>query len=338
MTDNLNIQSSFLNLVKEKVDPKISFVDELSDLLSVSKDSAYRRLRGETLLTFEEISLISDKYKVSVDGFLNPASNESILFNSQNISPASDYKAYLSSIYDHLTLVNRFEKKKMMYLAKDILPMHYYQFPALSWFKSFFWQKTILNQENMSRLSYKPDQIDPEISSRCKVIWSEFMKIPSVEIWSEETIHISLRQIEYYFDIELIDQESALLIISELADMIDLFREEAQQGKKMHIGAPTSGSLNTFQLYYNEVLIGDNTILFEMDEQRIAFIAYNTLSVLSTSDARFCDSIHQHMVNIMKKSTCISQGAEKARNKFFNRIESKINALENKIKASSTLS
>ena len=67
------------------------------------------------MLTFEEISLISDKYKVSVDGFLNPASNESILFNSQNISPASDYKAYLSSIYDHLTLVNRFEKKKMMW-------------------------------------------------------------------------------------------------------------------------------------------------------------------------------------------------------------------------------
>ena len=62
MSNDLHIQVSFLNMVKEKTDPHVSFVDELADLLSISKDSAYRRLRGETLLSFEEISLISDKY------------------------------------------------------------------------------------------------------------------------------------------------------------------------------------------------------------------------------------------------------------------------------------
>ncbi|MEO9475234.1 MAG: helix-turn-helix transcriptional regulator [Cyclobacteriaceae bacterium] len=337
MSSDHHIQTSFLNLVKDKIDSSISFVDELADLLNISKDSAYRRLRGETLLSFEEISLISDKYKVSVDGFLNPMSSESVIFNTQNITPATSYLPYLSSIHDHLALVNRFEQKSMTYIAKDILPMHYYQFPTLSWFKSFFWQRTILNMEEMNTQVFDPDQIDESISKKCKAIWNEFMTVPSIEIWSDETINITLRQIEYYFEIELLTQPDAITIISELADMIALFREEARLGKKMHVNAPNSGRMNTFNLYFNEIAIGDNTILFQMDEQRICFLTYNILSVLSTSDPRFCDNIYNHIQNSLQKSTLISQGAEKERNRFFNRMNAKIAALESKIKASAPL-
>ncbi|WP_258105536.1 helix-turn-helix transcriptional regulator [Marinoscillum sp. MHG1-6] len=338
MASNLHIQTSFLNLVKDKIDPAISFVDELAELLNVSKDSAYRRLRGETLLSFEEISLISDKYKVSVDGFLNPRSNESVIFNTQNITPATSYLPYLSSIHDHLALVNRFENKCFTYIAKDILPMHYYQFPTLSWFKSFFWQKTILNSEKMTGLPFDPTHIDEEISGKCQTIWNEFMTIPSIEFWSDETINITLRQIEYYFDIDLIKQEDALVIVDELAQMVALLREEARMGKKMHINAPNSGHHNTFNLYYNEIAIGDNTMLFQMDNQRICFLTYNTLSVLSTSDVRFCENIQNHIDNITQKSTLISQGAEKSRNRFFNRMDAKVQALEAKIKNGNGLS
>ena len=62
-----SIQISFLEKVKEQIPSSISLVNELAELLNVSVDSAYRRLRGDTDLSFEEAILISNKYNVSLD-------------------------------------------------------------------------------------------------------------------------------------------------------------------------------------------------------------------------------------------------------------------------------
>lgn len=333
MSTDLHIQTSFLNMVKEKTDPAISFVDELAELLSISKDSAYRRLRGETLLSFEEISQISERYRVSVDGFLNLQSSNSITFNTQHFNHGFSFDQYLSSIRDHLELLNRFEARRMIYAAKDIPPMHYYQFPNLTWFKSFFWQKTILNREDLSGVSFESIPLDKNILGLCKGIWNQFISVPSIEIWTEETINITLRQIEYYFDSGLIGV-GAQNVLDELMQLVSHLREEARVGRKMHFGAPTSGQSGTFQLYFNEIAIGDNTALFEMDQKRTVFLNYNMLSLMSTSDPRFCEVINQYLTNILQKSTLISAAGEKERNRFFNRMEAKVVALQNKVKGS----
>lgn len=99
----------------------------------------------------------------------------------------------------------------------------------------------------------------------------------------------------------------------------------------MHLGAPASGVLNSYQLYFNEIAIGDNTALFEMNNQQTVFITYNMLNVLSTSDVVFCQNIEKYLNSILQKSTLISITAEKERNRFFNRMEAKIEGLSRKI-------
>lgn len=61
------IQGSFFQVIKDHLPGHISLVDELADTLEVSNDSAYRRIRGETSLTFDEIAILSIKYGVSID-------------------------------------------------------------------------------------------------------------------------------------------------------------------------------------------------------------------------------------------------------------------------------
>ena len=48
-------QLEFLNRFKDLIPSGTSIVFELSELLDISTDSMYRRLRGETSLTFDEI-------------------------------------------------------------------------------------------------------------------------------------------------------------------------------------------------------------------------------------------------------------------------------------------
>ena len=61
------IQGGFFQVIKDHLPGHISLVDELADTLEVSNDSAYRRIRGETSLTFDEIAILSIKYGVSID-------------------------------------------------------------------------------------------------------------------------------------------------------------------------------------------------------------------------------------------------------------------------------
>ena len=60
-------QITFLNRLKVLIPPNDSLVPVLADLLENSPDSIYRRMRAETALTFEEIKLICNHFKISFD-------------------------------------------------------------------------------------------------------------------------------------------------------------------------------------------------------------------------------------------------------------------------------
>ena len=74
MTSSNSIQSVFLEQIRAKLAPNLSFSDELAEILSISRDSAYRRIRGETVLSLDEAKILCNRYDVSLDGLLMPGS------------------------------------------------------------------------------------------------------------------------------------------------------------------------------------------------------------------------------------------------------------------------
>ena len=75
MTSSNSIQSVFLEQIRTKLAPNLSFSDELAEILSISRDSAYRRIRGETVLSLDEVKALSSRYGVSLDNLLLPESD-----------------------------------------------------------------------------------------------------------------------------------------------------------------------------------------------------------------------------------------------------------------------
>ena len=73
-------QVVFFERIKDLIPTNTSLVYELADLLQISTDSIYRRIRGETTLTFDELEIICNKYKISFDSFINMESNN-VTFN-----------------------------------------------------------------------------------------------------------------------------------------------------------------------------------------------------------------------------------------------------------------
>lgn len=331
MSSDRNLQISFLDWIKQNVDFPNSFAEDVADLLSISKDSSYRRIRGESLLSFEEIKKLSEKYKVSLDAFLN-LNADTVLFNIRTVNNDSfTIKDYLTSIKNNLDTISQFKEKKIIYAAKDIPVFHYYQFPALTRFKMFFWLRAIIGSSDHQQNKYEPERIDTDLVSIAHDIWQKYMVIPSSEIWSRETMNITLRQLEYYNHSGFLAKEQVKEIIKEFLEMINLIRSEARLGKKILIGNENSGIEGSYNLFFNEIAISDNTIFFMMDEHRMVFKAYNMLNLLNTSDEQFCQDNENYLNNIIKKSIPLSLNSEKERNRFFNRIEKRVKKLSKKL-------
>src|SRR5437868_2689306 len=84
--DQTSAQTILMQKIKEMLPPNISFVDELAELLGLSNDSAYRRIRGETALSIEEIASICKKFKISFDSFINSSDAGMVTFSYKSLN------------------------------------------------------------------------------------------------------------------------------------------------------------------------------------------------------------------------------------------------------------
>jgi Asp-tRNA(Asn)/Glu-tRNA(Gln) amidotransferase C subunit len=111
MSKAKEIQLSFLSKVKQALPANVSLVDELAELLNTSNDSAYRRMRGETLLSIDEIDLICSHFKVSFDTHSNSESNSgTVTFNYFKIEgKAENFKQWLSGLRNNVKQIEEVE-------------------------------------------------------------------------------------------------------------------------------------------------------------------------------------------------------------------------------------
>jgi len=305
----------------------ISFVHDLSELLGISYDSAYRRIRGEKELSLEELKTICTHYNVSIDALFDFKSNH-VFFNTLAIGKDGfTLESWIRTLLAEIKKINQSKQKEIIYAAKDIPVFYYFGFPEIAAFKFFFWQKVLIPANGHTK-----DQLTLEVPENLydagRQLLSNYRKIPVIEIWSEDTISSILRQVEFC----LVSGFFALKEdVFRLCDVLDIWlqhiQNQAECGFHFLPGSPSEGIENSYKLYYNEILVNDNTILVQMDGQKISYNTYNVINQLITTDPVFCAQIENFLRNLMQKSTLISGTSAKERCRFFNTLHEKVKAV-----------
>jgi plasmid maintenance system antidote protein VapI len=114
------IQIQLFQYLKNKLPEQASVVDEVSKLLDISTDSAYRRIRGEKALTIEELYKLCVHYRLSLDSLLNLQS-DAFLFSGSFVQAENfKFEDYLTNAVQHVKYMNSFKERKFFYLCKDI--------------------------------------------------------------------------------------------------------------------------------------------------------------------------------------------------------------------------
>ncbi len=326
-------QTKLMQRLKDALPPNISLVDELADLLQVSNDSAYRRMRGETALSIEEIAAICKHFKLSFDAFLNSNDNGLVTFSYHQLnSHVNSYKEYLQNISNDLDKFIHFEDKQIIYAAEDIPVFHHFHYPELTAFKIFYWNKSILNSKGFEELTFNKSLVSEELIEIAKGVLDRYTQIPSIEIWSDDTVNSTAKQIEFYWDAGFFStKEDALLICDQLSQTLERIKKQAELNSKLDRDNKPCGSENNYTLYHSDVMIGTNCILVNMGGTKATYLSYHTFNVMLTTNVNYSNETDLWLKNLIRKSNLISGVAEKQRYQYFKRVESVMKKLRDKI-------
>lgn len=331
---NINeLQQQLFQLIKTKSRADVSVADEIAKLLDISNDSAYRRIRGEKQITFEELCLLSTHYHISLDQLIGIQTN-AFMFQGNILNPKTHrYDAYLSGILNTLAYFNSFKKKELFYLCKETPIFYYFNTRELAAFKYFFWMSTTVFFPGFRNKKVNLDEYPAEFFETGKKVIQLYNQIDSTEVLNIESLNSTLHQIEYYIDNHLFNShQDALKVYEATEKMLDHLKEQAGAGYKFNMDDPEKKPLGKYYVYFNEILIQDNSMMILLDNSKMAMVPHTSINYMLTRDVTYCENYYQYVQNMIRSSTLISEVSEKERARFFRRLHERIDRRKESLK------
>jgi hypothetical protein len=329
------LQQELFQVIKSNIPDHLSTTEEIAKVLDVSVDSVYRRMRGEKTISLDELHLLCTHYKISLDQLMQIQTG-SFLFQG-NIQNEKNfrYEAWLGSILTTQAYFNSFSDKQYYFLGKDVNLFHHFVFREIAAFKHFFWTKSLFNSPSLANARFNFNFYTDEMWETAKKVIAGYNQLPTVEIWNVENINIAIRQIEFYRDGRIFETDSdALKLYEAWEKVIDHIERQAERGYKFAYGDPEMKPLAEYKVYFNEVLLGDNSMMAVLNGAKTAIIVHSLNNYMLTRNLNFTENLYQHIQSLMRRSTLISTVSEKERSKFFRILRDRIARRKDALKVS----
>jgi len=320
------IQKLFFDSIQQRLPGHISLVHEVADVLSISYDSAYRRLRGSKKLTIDELKTLCNNYRISLDSVFG-LNNTDILFQPFVLGIKEEgFEEWLKWRIVEVQRLNSCAHKELIMVARDLPVFYYFDFPGLAAFKLYFWKKMLLHLPEFHDKKFNINEIPAKLVDIGHHLLSSYNLIPSSEIWCHETFIKIMQQI-HFCSISglLMHKNDAISLFDVLESLIRHIQDQTEAGCKFHYGfKATNPEEENFKVFFNEILLVDNTVFVKRDQQKLVFMTHNSLDILVTYNTAFCNQVEQALRNIMKTSIYISGTSVMECNRYFNSIYDKL--------------
>ena len=319
------LQQQFLDTLTRKFSKKTEAVEEISQMLSISRDGAYRRLRGDSVLTPEEMQILAVKHRISIDELIFKQTDKVYFTFNSFKNPVKKFDDYLNGLNENLDAGINLPGLKVLYTTAEI-PMFYYGiFPELMCFKMYIWGKTVWNFDYLQDEKFSFDLFSPQVLNLIKEVSDKYLRVKSTELWCRNIFDNTLNQIEYVMmNGNFANNEDALMLCSTLTNLSQHMSKMAKHGKKFRVNSDPLSATIPFELYHNELVYTNNTILLVSDLTNVVFSTFDSPNVLISSDPRIFAHAKNWFQNIKNKSDYITEVSEKNRNLFFSKLEKKV--------------
>ena len=305
-----NDRKILVNRILKKMPPTVKHVEYLVDILEISKESVYRRIRGDIPFNFDEIIKLSLDLGFSVDEiFMGNASSYAIFGVRSGIfsKPEEVFHIVLEDYYNLMTQETRSANGKAIISMNRLFPFLVTKFTHLFKFSYYRW----LHQGYDVPLNfYLSDVTIPDnILSSCQKI-NNIQGVDNTTFILDQGVFLNtLRYVNYYYKRGLISVHEMDLLKKDILSVID----EAEWLMKSDV----NDLKNIYDFYLSSVDIESNTIYVECEGVLSSYFWIHFQSPIVTSNLTVCNAHKRWLDSLKKYSSLITRSNELLQADFF---------------------
>lgn len=305
-------------------------IAEICTLLNLNKSSVYNRVSGDQLIKLDELLLLMEEMEIAV-AELFPAKHISFQLPALT-HPVRSCREYLLELSRYFTAFQLVPGLRLWFSTNSLSFFQHLHFRELALFKIFTYARINWQLPYSEMLVFDPNTF-PErdlYDSLMKPMLASYVRIPTVEFWSDDLYYSTLQQIKYFSSSgQLQDPALIGLLYEQLQSLCTHQYEMAKQGQKWEYGTRL-GDLGQrsgkFDLYYNAIAPLSITLLAESQTLHGVFTVFDDPNFLFSANEQMYDYSLQWMNKLKSKCMHISEDGEQGRRAYFNGLQAQIKA------------
>lgn len=298
------MQIRFLERAKAVSGDDVSFAQVLSLALSVSLDSAYRRIRGEIPLTFMEIAKISELYGLSFDNLFSLGGHGSSGLKYRKVS-GNNFEQDVTEVWEDMEGLLMHENVKISVLSSRLPLDRLAKRPALL---KLYYNMSLGIKAGYS-FAFGKEDVPTQMKELATSIYFRMQRVPAVYILSPNWQFNFMHDLAFLRKIGKIKDAEVPELQEEMLELLAEMEKEAKKGRRNN-GAEIEILLS--QLSFDGV-----SVLIETEHK------LSTLTILHEVSYAFSENLYvgkeykSWIEHIKNHSMCISKSGALERKHFF---------------------
>lgn len=324
----MDIQILLFDMIRDQIERGVSVADIVGDVLDISSDAAYRRLRGKTRLTIDEVVSLCSYFDISVNHALRLKlkDNASFDYKSADLTNIEEYYSFIEKLSVIFVNLAKSPTKEITTLAHNIPLYRLVNFPELSFFYLYTWNQNV----NTEHITY--DQFVRSINTKRIMYYhariaESVKRIPLTEIWAQDIFTSLQNLIDYYFDLGRFEnKEIPLTLCNQILSLADNTKRWTRNN-----GINFKGQITPYHLYESTLKLTPNFSVVRNGNTIWGLIHLFRIQSLYTISERFGLDMDAFLKNIMVDSLYVNGASLQDRHQIFYKIRVGLEELIRKI-------
>ncbi len=314
---NSQLNSRLIQAMQEHLPQKSNLASVLMDVLSIGKEAAYRRLRGDVIFSFDDVAKISRRLGISVDKIISeskiPGGNKWAYIDVEVFYSSSKYIEQYSRRLEVLSeTFNQMEgqPKATLRCATSLIPYFFtFSYKKLTLFQHYkrLYLTHIKPGFRFSEMEDFSGMYDLEAS-----IINRYRSISRILFILDRNIcHSLVKDIIYFFQRNLISVDELLQLKQELLQLISFMEEITATG--------TFNNNNEIDIYLLDVYLDSSYVHAESASFECSMHWTYFVDTYNLYNSSICKMQKDWIESLKRYSTLITQTGEMQRVEFFNK-------------------
>lgn len=288
-------------------------VDLLTGIIPLSKEAAYRRLRGEIQFTLAEAVRISEKFNLSLDEMAEIDKKDTYLFDIKQFFIGEPFEKYCDLLYSVLSTYKQLKEdpNAMCYFAGHILPPpFYFKYKIISKYSFFKWLYQISYLSGDAK-RLQDVSVPEKVLKIQQELYEESLQIPACFVIGDDIIMSLVNDINYFAAIDLLTPDEVIKLKNDIFLMLDDIEKITINTCFLKTGKKVSVYISDAYFYGNYSYIAGT----QFQASTIYLYGINQLNCI---DPVICENQKLWIESLITYSTLISGSGKLHGTTFFN--------------------